>query len=196
MDLLGKKIGVGISGSFCTINQIKDILIELKEKGADLYPFVSSNVESTDTRFRQAKEFIAEVEEICERSAVNNIVDAEPFGPVTPLDIMVMLPMTGSSLAKLANGMNDTAPLMAAKTTLRNLRPVVIAIFTNDALGISGQNIFKLVNSKNIFFVPFGQDDYIKKPNSMTANLDFTVQTIESALDSVQLQPVIIENFH
>ncbi len=196
MDFTGKKIGIGISGSFCTINLIKAILLELKEKGADLYPFVSANVEKTDTRFRKSEEFIKEVEEICGRSVVNNIVDAEPFGPVTPLDIMVMLPLTGSSLAKLSNGMNDTAPLMAAKTTLRNLRPVVIAIFTNDALGISGQNIFKLVNSKNIFFVPFGQDDYIKKPNSMTAKLELTVQTIESALNGTQLQPVIIENFH
>ncbi len=196
MDLNGKKIGIGISGSFCTINLIKEILLELKEKGAELYPFVSSNVESTDTRFREAKDFVNEVETICGRNVINNIVDAEPFGPVTPLDLMVMLPMTGSSLAKFANGMNDTAPLMAAKTTLRNLRPVVVAIFTNDALGISSQNIFKLLNYKNIYFVPFGQDDYIKKPNSMTAKLDLTVQTIESALEGVQLQPVIIENFN
>ncbi len=196
MNLTGKKIGIGITGSFCTINLIKDILLELKSKGAELYPFVSEAIESFDTRFRKAEDFLREVEEICERSIVNNIVDAEPFGPNTPLDVMVMLPMTGSSLAKLSNGMNDSAPLMAAKTTLRNLNPVVIAIFTNDALGISGQNIFKLVNSKNIYFVPFGQDDYIKKPNSMTSKLELTVKTIESALDHVQLQPVIIENFH
>ncbi len=196
MELKGKKIGIGITGSFCTINLIKDILLELKEKGAELYPFVTPNIESTDTRFRHAKDFIAEVEDVCGRSVVNNTADAEPYGPKIPLDIMVMLPMTGNSLAKLSHGMNDTAPLMAAKTTLRNLKPVVIAIFTNDALGISGQNIFKLINSKNIFFVPFGQDDYIKKPNSMTAKLELTVQTIESALEGIQLQPVIIENFH
>ncbi len=196
MELVGKKIGIGISGSFCTINLIKEILLELKEKGAELYPFVSSNIQNTDTRFRNAEDFLLEVESICGRPVINNIVEAEPFGPTTPLDVMVMLPITGNSLAKLANGMIDTAPLMAAKTTLRNLNPVVIALFTNDALGVSGQNIFKLVNSKNIYFVPFGQDDYVKKPNSMTAKLELTVQTIESALDRVQLQPIIIENFH
>ncbi len=195
MDVKGKKIGIGISGSFCTITKILDILKELKEKGAELYPIVSYEIEKYDTRFAIAKEFIDEVEKICERKIVNTIVGAEPFGPKIPLDVMVMLPMTGGSLSKMANGINDTPPLLAGKATLRNLNPIVIAIFTNDALGISGANIFKLLNTKNFYFVPFGQDDFIKKPNSMVANLDYVIPTIEKALDRRQIQPIIIENF-
>lgn len=193
MDLSGKKIGIGITGSFCTINKIGKILIELKNLGADLYPFVSPNIEKLDTRFCRAEDFIKEIENICEKKVVNNIVDAEVFGPNIPLDVMVMLPLSGNSLSKLANGINDTAPLLGAKTTLRNLNPVVIALFTNDALGISGQNIFKLVNSKNFYFVPFGQDNYKLKPNSMTAKLELTIDTIEKALLGQQIQPMIVE---
>ncbi len=195
MNLIGKKIGIGITGSFCTINSVIPVLKELKEKGADIYPFVSSGVEKYDTRFAIAKEFIEEVEEICGKKVVNNVVGAEVYGAKTPLDIMVLFPLTGGSLAKFANGINDNAPLMAAKATLRNLTPVVIALYTNDALGMSGVNIFKLVNTKNIYMVPFGQDDYIKKPNSMTAKVELVVPTIEKALDGLQIQPVIIENF-
>lgn len=196
MDLLDKKIGIGISGSFCTINSIKAVLEELREKGAELYPFVSEEVEKYDTRFCKAEVFINDIEEICKKKVINNIVGAEPFGPKIPLDIMVMLPLTGVGLAKLVNGINDNAPLMGAKTTLRNLKPVVVAIFTNDALGASGQNIFKLVNTKNYYFVPFGQDDYLLKPSSMTANLSLVIDTIELALEGKQIQPMIIENFN
>ncbi len=196
MELTGKKIGIGITGSFCTLNEIKSVLKEMKDKGGILYPFVSETVEKYDTRFTKAKEFIAEIEEICGNKVVNNIVDAEPFGPATPLDIMVLFPLTGKSLGKIANGINDNAPLLAAKTTLRNQNPVVAAIYTNDGLGISGTNIFKLIDSKNFFFVPFGQDNYIKKPNSMTAKASLVIATVEKALDKVQIQPVIIENFN
>lgn len=195
MDLFGKKIGIGITGSFCTINDIKKILIDLKKEGGELFPFISSSIDKYDTRFGLANNFIEEIEEICNREVISTIVEAEKFGPLLPLDTMVMLPLTGNSLGKLANGINDSAPLMGAKTTLRNSNPVVIALFTNDALGISGQNIFKLVNSKNFYFVPFGQDNYILKPNSMTANLDLTIETIKMALDYKQIQPMIIENF-
>ncbi len=195
MEVNGKKIGIGISGSFCTITKIIDIMRLLKEMGADLYPVISYEIEKNDTRFAKSKEFIETVEDICGRKVINSIVEAEPFGPKVPLDVMVMLPITGGSLSKLANGINDTPPLLAAKATLRNLHPVVIAVFTNDALGISGSNIFKLINTKNFYFVPFGQDDFIKKPNSMVANLDMVIPTIEHALEGKQIQPVIIENF-
>ncbi len=196
MDLKGKKIGIGITGSFCTINDIKNILIELKNRGGILYPFISDTVDKYDTRFGTAEEFKKDIEKICDNKIINNIVDAEPFGPTTPLDIMVMMPLTGKSLSKLVNGINDNAPLLAAKTTLRNLNPVVIAIYTNDGLGNSGPNIFKLLNTKNFYFVPFGQDNYIKKPNSMTAKSDLIIPTIEKALDNIQIQPVIIENYN
>lgn len=196
MDLRGKKIGIGISGSFCTINNIISVLENLRELGADLYPFISEKIEKYDTRFAVASEFINKVENICGKEVISDIVGAETFGAERPLDVMLMLPLTGTSLAKMATGINDNAPLLASKATLRNLKPVVIAIYTNDALGMSGVNIFKLLNTKNIYFVPFGQDDYIKKPNSMTANTSLVIPTLEKALDREQIQPVIIENFH
>ncbi len=195
MNVKNKKIGIGISGSFCTITSILDVLLELKNQGAILYPVISNNIENNDTRFTKADDFINQVEEICERKVINNLVDAEPFGPKIPLDVMLMFPMTGGSLSKMANGINDTPPLLSAKATLRNLNPVVIAVYTNDALGLSGQNIFKLMSTKNIFFVPFGQDNYIKKPNSMIADTSKVIATIEQALERRQIQPVIIENF-
>ncbi len=196
MNLKGKKVGVGITGSFCTINSVIPVLKELKEKGADIHPFISSGIEKFDTRFAIAKEFIAEVEEICEKKVISDVVGAEVYGAKKPLDIMLLFPLTGGSLAKFANGINDNAPLLAAKATLRNLTPVVIALYTNDGLGMSGVNIFKLVNTKNVFMVPFGQDDYINKPNSITSNVELVVPTVEKALDKEQIQPVIIENFN
>ncbi len=196
MLLEGKKIGIGITGSFCTINEVKPILLELKSLGAELYPFVSDSVAKYDTRFNKAEEFIDEIEEVCGRVVVKDIVGAEPFGPKSPLDLMLLFPLTGVSLSKIANGIYDTAPIMAAKTTLRNLKPVVIALYTNDALGNNGVNIFKLINTKNFYFVPFGQDDYIKKPNSMTAKTSSIIDTVKLALEGVQIQPVIIENFN
>ncbi len=195
MWLEGKKIGIGVTGSFCTINEVNPILLELKKLGAELYPFISETVAKYDTRFNKASDFIEELETVCGRKVVRDVVGSEPFGPKTPLDLMLLFPLTGVSLSKLANGINDTAPIMAAKTTLRNQKPVVIALYTNDALGNNGVNIFKLLNSKNFYFVPFGQDDYIKKPNSMTAKSSLIVDTIKLALNGVQIQPVIIENF-
>ncbi len=195
MDLKGKKVGIGITGSFCTLNDTKTVLKKLSDLGADIYPFASVNVTKTDTRFGKAEDFVNFVKEVTGREPITVIKEAEQFGPFTPLDIMVMLPLTGSSLNKFATGINDSAPLMAAKTTLRNNKPVVVAMFSNDALGLSGMNIMKLINSKNIYFVPFGQDNYVTKPFSMIANLDFAVRTVELALEGKQLQPVVIENF-
>ncbi len=196
MLLEGKKIGIGVTGSFCTIQEVKPILLELKSLGAELYPFVSDTVAKYDTRFNKAAEFIEDIEGVCGRAVVKDIVGAEPFGPKIPLDLMLLFPLTGVSLSKIANGIYDTAPIMAAKTTLRNQKPVVIALYTNDALGNNGVNIFRLINSKNFYFVPFGQDDYIKKPNSMTAKTSLIIETVKQALEGKQIQPVIIENFN
>lgn len=126
---------------------------------------------------------------------IDSIVAAEPLGPKIPLDCMVIAPITGNSLSKFANAMTDSPVLMAAKATLRNLKPVVLGISTNDALGLNGMNIMRLMPVKNVYFVPFGQDDPIKKPNSMVARMDSLTETIESALEGKQLQPVIIERF-
>ncbi|MDR0271987.1 MAG: dipicolinate synthase subunit B [Clostridiales bacterium] len=193
MTLEGKKIGFGITSSFCTFTEIIEPLKKLKALGADIYPIISANVaQFKSSRLHDRDTFLAEVREICGRKEAENIIEAEIFGPGNPLDIMVIAPATGNTIAKLANGISDGAVPMAAKATLRNGSPIVLALFTNDALGANGVNIMKLYNTKNIFFVPFGQDDPIKKPTSMLADLDFLEETINCALDGKQIQPALI----
>lgn len=193
--LKGKKIGIGITGSFCSINGVPEILRQLKKRGVDLYPSISEKVNTQNTRFANAKEFIEEIEEICEKKVFLTTVEAELFGPKIQLDLMVILPITGTSLGKFANGINDTAPLLAGKATLRNDKPVLLGILTNDGLGLSGVNIMKLIATKNIFFVPFGQDNLEKKKNSLTCDFNKVIPSIEMAINKEQIQPVIIENF-
>ena len=135
------------------------------------------------------------IEEAAGRKAIKSIVEAEPLGPKEPLDCMVIAPLTGNSLSKLANGLTDSPVLMATKATLRNGHPVVLAISTNDALGLNGVNVMKLISAKNIYFVPFGQDDPFKKPTSMVASMGKICETVQSALQNKQLQPVIIEKY-
>lgn len=194
--LNGKKIGFGITGSFCTINNIPSVIEKLQNEGAEIFCFATNNVLTLDNRFNKAKDFIDELEKLTNKKVIYEITQAEKFGPFHPLDCMVIAPITGNSLAKFANGITDNAVLMSAKTTLRNRKPVVLAPFTNDALGMNGTNIMKLMNTKKIYFVPFGQDDPEKKPTSMTSDLTKLNDTIISAIEEKQLQPVIIENFH
>lgn len=193
--LEGKKIGFGITGSFCTVNSIPKYISELKELGAELYCFVTPNVLNLDNRFNNASNFINTLETITEKKVISTLTEAERFGPFNPLDCMIIAPITGNSLAKLANGITDNAVLMCTKTTLRNRKPVILAPFTNDALSMNGMNIMKLLNTKKIYFVPFGQDDPVNKPTSMTSDLSKLQMTLEKALIDEQLQPVIIENF-
>ncbi len=190
--LEGKKVGFGITSSFCSVMSVFDSLQELKNLGADIYPIVSDNVYNLSSRFHDRDNFIQKVEEITGKEVVHTIAKAETFGPDLPLDLMIIAPITGNSLAKLANGISDNAVLMAAKTVLRNRNPLILAPFTNDALGMNGVNIMKLINVKNIYFVPFGQDNPIKKPTSMTADLSLLNETISCALEGKQRQPVII----
>ncbi|MDR1150177.1 MAG: dipicolinate synthase subunit B [Clostridiales bacterium] len=195
MNLNEKKIGFGITGSFCTSNLILNSLEELKNTGADIFCFVTKNVLVLDNRFFKASDFINKIEKIIERKIISSIVEAEKFGPFTPLDCMIISPITGNTLAKLSVGITDNAVLMSSKTTLRNRRPVVLAPFTNDALGLNGVNIMRLLNAKKIFFVPFGQDDPVNKPTSMISDLSKLLDTVKYALKDTQIQPVIIENF-
>lgn len=190
------KIGLGISGSFCTTQDIKKVAKQLVDTNATVYPILSNNIATIDTRFGKASELITYLEDITGNKVITELEKAEHFGPYIPLDVMVLFPLTSTSLNKLAIGISDTAPLLSAKATLRQNKPVVIGLFTNDALGASGQNIMKLMNTKNMFFVPFGQDDYIKKPNSMVAKTEKVIETVQKALNHEQIQPVIIENFH
>ncbi len=192
--LNGKRIGFAVTASFCTVLSILDSMRSLRKSGAELFPIVSDNVYSLSSRFHDKTNFLFDIEQITGRAPVHTVAEAETFGPDNPLDILVIAPVTGTTLAKLAYGINDNAVLMTAKATLRNGSPLVLAPFTNDALGASGMNIMKLLNTKNIFFVPFGQDNPAKKPTSMTADLSLLEDTITCALEGKQRQPVIISH--
>ena len=193
--LKNKKIGFGITGSFCSVNKILDIIQDLVNDGAEIFCCVTPNVLNTDNRFNKASDLINKLENISQKNIISTIPDAERFGPFNPLDCMIIAPITGNSIAKLSHGIIDNAVLMAAKTTLRNGKPIVLAPFTNDALSLNGENIMKLINKKNFFFVPFGQDDPANKPTSMTSDLTKLKLTLINALSYKQIQPVIIQNF-
>jgi len=193
MILKDKKIGFGITASFCTSLEILEPLQKLKDLGADIYPIVSENVNKHSSRFHDRDSYLCNVCEICKRTdIVSTIAGAEVFGPDIQLDMMIIAPATGNTIAKLASGISDGAVTMAAKATLRNGNPLLLALFSNDALGMNGVNIMKLYNTKNIYFVPFGQDNPVKKPTSMTANLAQLIEAAECALDGKQIQPAII----
>ncbi|MFT8322277.1 MAG: dipicolinate synthase subunit B [Bacillus sp. (in: firmicutes)] len=195
MSLKEKRIGFGISASHCTYAEVFPQIEKLVSLGAEVVPVVTGNVQHTDTRFGKGMEWISKIEELTGNEAIDSIVKAEPLGPKIPLDCMVIAPLTGNSMSKFANAMTDNAVLMAAKATLRNQKPVVLGISTNDALGLNGVNLMRLMATKHIYFIPFGQDDPIKKPNSMVARMTMLPETIESAIKNQQIQPVIIEKF-
>lgn len=191
MDFSNKNIGIAITGSYCTYEKVFKELHKLAQTGANLYPIFSDHASSTDSRFGKSSDFLKQAEEITGRKPITTIPDAEPIGPNALFDLLVIAPCTGNTLSKLANGISDTPVLMAAKAHLRNNRPLVVALSTNDALGMNLKNIGILLNTKNIYFIPFGQDNYKAKPNSMIAHIELLGDTIEQALQSRQLQPVI-----
>ncbi|MDX8362200.1 dipicolinate synthase subunit B [Cytobacillus sp. IB215316] len=195
MSLVGKRIGFGLTGSHCTYDAVVPQIKQLIKSGAEVLPVVSHTVQTTDTRFGEGEDWVRKIEVLTGQEVINTIVKAEPLGPKIPLDCMVIAPLTGNSLSKFANAMTDSPVLMAAKATLRNQRPVVVGISTNDALGLNGVNLMRLMATKNIYFIPFGQDAPVKKPNSMVADMDKLQDTVLSALEGRQLQPVIIERF-
>jgi len=153
---------------------------------------MSEMVFSTDTRFGRAKDFIDTIEEICNKKIICTINTAEPIGPKNLLDALIIAPCTGNTLSKLANGVNDTCVTMAAKACLRNKKPIIIGVSTNDGLGSCAKNIGLLLNSKNIYFVPFSQDDPIQKSNSVVAKMELITPTLINALQGEQLQPILI----
>ena len=157
-----------------------------------MVPIFSDNAQTMDTRFGQADEFVKQIEEITGHNSIRTITEAEPIGPKGYLDVLVIAPCTGNTMAKLCNGITDTPVLMAAKAHLRNEKPLVISMSTNDALGMNFKNIGMLMNMKNIYFVPFGQDNHVKKPNSMIAHVDLIGETIEEALAGKQIQPLVL----
>lgn len=191
MSLKGKKIGIAFTGSFCTFENVFTELEKLAGEGALIQTIFSNAAACTDTRFGNASDFIKKAEEITGHAPIMTIPEAEPIGPKNLFDILVIFPCTGNTMAKLANGITDSPALMAAKAHLRNNRPLLISISTNDALGMNMKNIGLLMNSKNIYFIPFGQDNPIKKPNSMIAHTHLLIPSIEAALEGRQYQPVI-----
>lgn len=192
MKLKDINVGLGITGSFCNFNQVKGVIESLKkEEVKTIIPIVSNCSKNTDTRFYKADEFINMLEETTGEKIIDTIVKAEPIGPKNYTDVILLCPCTGNTLAKLANGITDTPVLMAIKGHIRNNKPVVIGISTNDGLGSSLQNIATLLNTKNMYFVPFRQDDYIGKPKSLVLDYTYIVDTIKEAMDGKQIQPVI-----
>ena len=195
MDLKGKTIGFGLTGSHCTFAEVMPQIKNLVNLGASVIPIITHTVANTDTRFGESKHWQAQLHEITGNEIISSIVDAEPLGPSKKLDVMVIAPCTGTSISKLANAVTDSAVMMATKATLRNLKPVVIAISTNDGLGLNASNIAKLLTTKNIYFVPYGQDAPEQKPNSLVARMELIQQTCEAALDGKQTQPVLVEKY-
>lgn len=192
MDIRGKKIGLVMTGSFCTFEKVIKQMKNLVKEGAEIIPIMSFTGYNLDTKFGMAKEFINEIEQITGKKIISTIQDAEPIGPKKMTDIMIVAPCTGNTIAKLANNLIDTPAAMAVKSHLRNENPVVIAISTNDGLAGSAENIGKLLNRRNYYFVPFRQDNPITKPKSLVFDERYLTKTIEEALDSNQIQPILL----
>lgn len=187
------RIGFCMTGSFCTLNDVVASVEELAADGAEITPVLSETVAATDTRFVKAEELKVRLEHISGRVPISTIVGAEPIGPKKTLNAVVVAPCTGNTLAKIAAGITDTSVTMAVKAHLRNNRPVIIAVSTNDALAANLRNIGELYNRKNIYFVPFYQDDAAGKPTSLVADFSLIKPTVAEALKGRQIQPIIRE---
>lgn len=192
MSLKNVKIGFALTGSFCTFSKTLEQMENLAHLGAEIIPIMSYNSYNLDTKFGTALEHINKIKEITKKDIIHTIQEAEPIGPKKMTDIMIIAPCSGNTIAKLANGVTDTPVVMAAKSHLRNQRPLVIAISTNDALSGSAENIGKLLNRKHYYFVPFRQDNPITKPNSLVFDSKYIVETLERALELEQIQPIIL----
>ncbi len=192
MKLKNKTVGFAITGSFCTFSKVFPEIEGTVKEGAKVVPIMSEISYNTDTRFGKAKEHIERLEQITGEKVIATIRDAEPIGPKKLLDVLVVAPCTGNTIAKIANGIADSSVTLAVKSHLRNKRPVVIAVSTNDGLANNAKNIGVLSNMKNIYLVPIGQDDWVEKENSLVADMKQIIPATEVALDGKQLQPIII----
>lgn len=192
MNISGKSIGVALTGSYCTFDKVFPQIERLVKENANVYTIFSDQSQKTDTRFGKAADFLRHAKEITGNDPITTITEAEKLGPNNILDAVIIAPCTGNTLAKMANAITDSPVLMATKGLLRNNKPIILAISTNDALSNNLKNIGLLMNSKNLFFVPFGQDNYKGKPNSMVAHFDLMLPTVENALEGRQLQPIVL----
>lgn len=192
MTLAGKRVGFAMTGSFCTFQDVIDPLQALVAAGAEVYPIMSEAACDLDTKFGAASHWRNQLEAITGRSIIRSIVQAEPIGPGKLFDLIIVAPCTGNTLAKLANAITDSPVTMAVKAHLRNGRPVLIAISSNDGLGMNARNLGTLLAAKHFYFVPFGQDSPFAKPTSLVSDLQLTVAAAELALDERQIQPILI----
>jgi dipicolinate synthase subunit B len=193
MNWQGITVGYALSGSHCTFAEVMPQIKRFIDAGAKVVPIVTQTILTTDTRFGTSENWQKQLKEITGNDIISSIVQAEPLGPSKLLDVMVIAPCTGNTTSKLANAMTDGPVLMAAKSQMRNQRPLVVAISTNDGLGLNAANIAKLLVAKNIYFVPYGQDNPVQKPNSLVARMDLILETCEAALQGKQLQPILVE---
>ena len=186
------KIGLGVTGSFCTFKNLLVALNEIVDAGHEVVPVFSYVVSAFDTRFFKANDFEDEIIRLTGKTPIKTIVEAEPMGTAKGVDLMLVAPCTGNTLAKIAHGITDTPVTMAVKATLRNNKPVVLSVSSNDALGANARNIGTLLNTKNLFFVPFGQDAPLKKPNSLIADTSLILPTCEKAIEGKQITPLFL----
>jgi len=186
------RVGFAFCGSFCTMSKAIDALERTAGRYSQLVPIVSETVADTDTRFGAAHDFMREIQRVCDRRVIASVKDAEPIGPQKLLDVLVVCPCTGNTLGKLAHGITDTSVTMAAKAHLRNGRPLVLALASNDGLSAAAPNLGTLLGRKNVYFVPFGQDDPAGKPTSLVSDFSLIPDAIEAALAGRQLQPVLL----
>ncbi len=195
MNWQGITVGYALSGSHCTLPEVVPQIKRFVDAGANVVPIVSQSIMTTDTRFGASQHWQEQLREITGNELISSIVDAEPLGPSKKIDVLAIAPCTGNTTSKLANAQTDGPVLMAAKAQMRNGRPLVLAISTNDGLGLNAANIAKLLVAKNVYFVPFGQDNPQAKPNSLVARMDLVMETCAEALQGRQLQPMVIERF-
>jgi len=191
MDLSEAVVGYAMTGSFCTFAESLECLANLHERCRNIIPIMSFNAASIDTRFGKAEEFRKKIEQLCGQTVISNLGEAEPIGPKKLLDILVILPCTGNTATKIALGITDTPVTLAAKAHLRNERPLLIGISTNDALSGSAKNIGMLLNTKNVYFIPMSQDSPEKKPRSVVAIFSMLIPSLEAALNGKQIQPIL-----
>ena len=185
-------IGFALCGSFCTFEHVLAAMARLAREYETLQPILSNAAGSVDSRFGAAAEFRARIEAICRRPVWDTLAQVEPIGPKKLLDLLVIAPCTGNTLAKLAAGIADGPVTLACKAQLRNARPVVLAVSTNDGLAANARSIGTLLDRRHLFFVPFGQDDPEKKPTSLVADMARLPETVEAALEGRQIQPILL----
>ncbi|MBN3526246.1 dipicolinate synthase subunit B [Paenibacillus apiarius] len=195
MNFQGKTVGYALTGSHCTFAEVMPQIQRFVDAGARVIPIASQTVMTTDTRFGTSDNWQQQLKEITGNDIISTIVEAEPLGPTKLLDVMVIAPCTGNTTSKLANAMTDSPVLMAAKAQMRNQRPLVVAISTNDGLGLNAANIARLLVAKHIYFVPFGQDNPAQKPNSLVARMELVPEACLAAMEGRQIQPLLIERF-